>query len=128
MQNSGATEYLARPILSIGSNLSGYWILLFFYIVTTVLTSILSNNAAVLLMIPIGIQVAQSLDLNTFAITLAVTFAASNSFMTPIAYQTNTMVYAPGGYKFIDFVRLGTPLSIVVTLITPALIIWLYGL
>jgi len=128
MQNSGATEYLAQPILAIGGSLSGYWILLFFYLITTVLTSILSNNAAVLLMIPISIQVAQALDLNTFALILTVTFAASNSFMTPIAYQTNTMVYGPGGYRFIDFVRLGTPLSIIITLITPALIIGLYGL
>ena len=128
MQNSGATEYLARPILTIGGSLSGYWILLFFYLITTVLTSILSNNAAVLLMIPIGVQVAQALDLNTFALILTVTFAASNSFMTPIAYQTNTMVYGPGGYRFIDFVRLGTPLSIIITLITPALIIGIYGL
>lgn len=128
MQNSGATEYLARPILEVGGSLSGYWILLFFYVITTVLTSILSNNAAVLLMIPIGVQVAQALNLNTFALILTVTFAASNSFMTPIAYQTNTMVYGPGGYRFIDFVRLGTPLSIIITLITPALIISLYGL
>ena len=128
MQNSGATEYLAKPILAIGGSLSGYWILLFFYVITTVLTSILSNNAAVLLMIPIGVQVAQALGLNTFALILTVTFAASNSFMTPIAYQTNTMVYGPGGYRFIDFVRLGTPLSILITLITPALIIGLYGL
>lgn len=128
MQNSGATAYLAKPILLIGNNLSGYWILLFFYLITTILTSILSNNAAVLLMIPLGVQVAQSLDLNSFAVMMAVTFAASNSFMTPIAYQTNTMIYGPGGYRFIDFIRLGTPLSIIVTLITPALIIGLYGL
>ncbi|MCC0175407.1 SLC13 family permease [Waterburya agarophytonicola K14] len=128
MQNSGATEYLAKPILLVGSNLSGYWILLFFYFITTILTSILSNNAAVLLMIPIGVQVAQTLELNPFAIMFAVTFAASNSFMTPIAYQTNTMIYGPGGYKFTDFVRLGTPLSVIVGLITPGLIIWLYGL
>lgn len=128
MQNSGATAYLAMPILFIGNNLSGYWILLFFYLITTILTSILSNNAAVLLMIPLGVQVAQSLDLNPFAIMMAVTFAASNSFMTPIAYQTNTMIYGPGGYRFIDFIRLGTPLSLIVTLITPALIISLYGL
>ena len=128
MQNSGATEYLAQPILLIGNNLSGYWILLFFYLITTILTSILSNNAAVLLMIPIGVQVAQTLDLNPLAIVFAVTFAASNSFMTPIAYQTNTMVYGPGGYRFVDFLRLGTPLSIIVGLITPALIIALYGI
>ena len=128
MDNSGATELLAKPLLVIGSNLSGYWILLFFYITTTVLTSILSNSAAVLLMIPIGIQVAQSLDINTLAVMFSITFAASNSFMTPIGYQTNTMVYGPGGYKFVDFIRLGTPLSIIMGLITPALIIIFYGL
>ncbi len=128
MEKSGATALLAKPILDIGGSLSGYWILLFFYIVTTVLTSILSNSAAVLLMIPIGIQVAQSLNINTLAVMFAITFAASNSFMTPIGYQTNTMVYGPGGYKFTDFVRLGTPLSILMGLVTPALIILLYGL
>ena len=79
-------------------------------------------------MIPIGIQVAQSLGLNTLAIMFAITFGASNSFMTPIGYQTNTMVYSPGGYKFVDFIRLGTPLSIIMGSITPGLIIWFYGL
>ncbi len=128
MEKSGTTALLAQPILDIGSSLSGYWILLFFYIVTTILTSILSNSAAVLLMIPIGIQVAQSLGINTLAVMFAITFAASNSFMTPIGYQTNTMIYGPGGYRFTDFVRLGTPLSILMGLITPALIILLYGL
>ncbi len=128
MQKSGATELLASPLLFIGSNLSGYWMLLFFYLATSLLTAILSNSAAVLLMIPIGIQVAEVLGLNALSIMFAITFAASNSFMTPIGYQTNTMIYSPGGYKFIDYVRLGTPLSILMTIITPALIIWLYGL
>jgi di/tricarboxylate transporter len=128
MENSGATEWLAKPLLAIGSNLSGYWILLFFYITTSILTSILSNNAAVLLMIPIGVQVAKALSLNPLAIMFAVTFAASNSFMTPIGYQTNTMVYSPGGYKFMDFVRLGTPLSLLMAIVTPLVIILLYGL
>jgi di/tricarboxylate transporter len=128
MENSGASGWLAKPILAFGSNLSGYWILLFFYLATSILTSILSNNAAVLLMIPIGVQVAKSLSLNPLAVMFAVTFAASNSFMTPIGYQTNTMVYSPGGYKFIDFMKLGTPLSILMAIVTPALIILLYGL
>ncbi|WP_052055828.1 SLC13 family permease [Myxosarcina sp. GI1] len=128
MEKSGATELLAKPLLFIGSNLSGYWMLLFFYLITSILTAILSNSAAVLLMIPISIQVAQDLNLNALAIMFAVTFAASNSFMTPIGYQTNTMIYSPGGYKFIDYIKLGTPLSILMSIITPALIIWLYGL
>lgn len=128
MTNSGATELLAQPLLAIGSNLSGYWILLFFYITTSVLTAILSNNAAVLLMIPLGVQVATVLEINPLAVMFAVTFAASNSFMTPIGYQTNTMIYGPGGYRFTDFVRLGTPLSMIMAVITPILIIGLYGL
>ena len=126
--SSGATEWLAKPLLLIGTNLSGYWILMFFYLVTALLTAILSNNAAVLLMIPLSIQVATSLGINPLAVMFAVTFAASNSFMTPIGYQTNTMIYGPGGYKFTDFVRLGTPLSLLLAVITPALIILIYGL
>lgn len=128
MDNSGATAWLAKPLLLIGTNLSGYWILMFFYVVTALLTAILSNNAAVLLMIPLSIQVATSLGINPLAVMFAVTFAASNSFMTPIGYQTNTMIYGPGGYKFTDFVRLGTPLSLLLAVITPALIILIYGL
>ncbi len=128
MSNSGATQWLAAPLEIVGSNLSGYWILLFFYVITSVLTAILSNNAAVLLMIPLGVQVAETLgNIDPLAIMFAVTFGASNSFMTPIGYQTNTMIYSPGGYRFIDFMRLGTPLSILMAVVTPALIILLYN-
>lgn len=128
MEKSGATALIAEQLLFIGTNLSGYWILTFFYVITSLLTAILSNNAAVLLMIPLSLQIAEALGYNPFSIMFAVTFGASNSFMTPIGYQTNTMVYGPGGYKFIDFVRLGTPLSILMSVITPALIILLYGI
>lgn len=128
MENSGATQWLANHLLVMGGYLSGYWILLFFFVVTSLLTEILSNNATVILMFPIAVEVAKTLGFNPFAFMFAVTFAASNSFMTPIGYQTNTMVYAPGGYKFLDFTRLGAPLSLLMMLITPLLIIWLYGL
>lgn len=76
----------------------------------------------------IATKVAQQLSFNPTAFIFAVTFAASNSFMTPIGYQANTMVYGPGGYKFTDFVRLGLPLNILMTVITPPLIILFYGL
>ncbi|WP_254174034.1 SLC13 family permease [Planktothrix pseudagardhii] len=128
MDKSGATQWLADTLVGFGGHLSGYWILLFFYIATSILTEILSNNATVVLMIPIAVKVAITLGLNPFAFMYAVTFAASNSYMTPIGYQTNTMVYSPGGYKFFDFTRVGAPLSLILTIVTPLLIVWLYGL
>lgn len=128
MENSGTTAWLADRLLALGTGLSGYWILLFFYLVTAVLTEILSNNASVVLMLPIAAQVATALDLNVYAFMYAVTFAASQSYMTPIGYQTNTMIYAPGGYKFLDFIRVGGPLSLLMAVTIPLLIVRIYGL
>jgi di/tricarboxylate transporter len=128
MDKSGTTQWIADNLLGVGDHLSGYWLLTFLYLVTSFLTEILSNNAAVILMIPIATKVAESLHYNPIAFMFAVTFAASNSYMTPIGYQTNTMVYGPGGYKFLDFTRVGAPLNLILTIITPLMIIWLYGL
>jgi di/tricarboxylate transporter len=99
-----------------------------FYILTSILTEILSNNAAVILMLPLSVKVATALSLNPLAFMYAVTFSASNSYLTPIGYQTNTMVYAPGGYKFLDFTKVGAPLNLILTIMTPLLITWIYGL
>ncbi|MGB6167423.1 MAG: SLC13 family permease, partial [Geitlerinemataceae cyanobacterium] len=128
MDKSGTTRWLAENLVAMGQNLSSEWILTLFFIATAVLTEILSNNASVVLMLPIAVEVAKTLDLNPFAFMFAVTFAASNSYITPIGYQTNTMVYGPGGYKFLDFTRVGAPLSIIMAIVIPRLIIWLYGL
>jgi di/tricarboxylate transporter len=128
MEKSGTTQWMADQLLAVGGHFSGYWVLTFFYIATSLLTEILSNNAAVVLMIPIAVKVAKILSLNPLAFMYAVTFAASNSYLTPIGYQTNTMVYGPGGYKFFDFTRVGAPLNLILTILTPLLIIWLYGL
>lgn len=128
MDKSGATKWLAEHLVGMGQGLPNEWMLTFFFIATALLTEILSNNASVVLMLPIAVEVAKTLDLNPFAFMFAVTFAASNSYMTPIGYQTNTMVYGPGGYKFLDFTRVGAPLSLMMAIIIPRLIIWLYGL
>jgi di/tricarboxylate transporter len=128
MENSGTTKWLANYLVTVGGHLSGYWILLLFYIATAILTEILSNNATVVLMLPIAVEVAKSLSLNPLALMFVVTFAASNSYMTPIGYQTNTMVYGPGGYKFYDFTKVGAPLTIMLAFLTPLLTIVFYGL
>ncbi|MEA5596735.1 SLC13 family permease [Rivularia sp. UHCC 0363] len=128
MDKSGATQWLANYLVAIAGNLSGYWILTSFFIITSILTEMISNNAAVVLMLPVAVNVAENLQLNPLAFMLTVTFAASNSFITPIGYQTNTMVYGAGGYKFTDFIRVGAPLSILMTIIVPPLIIFFYGL
>jgi len=128
MQKSGTTVWLAENLVALGSDLSGYWILVFFFAITSLLTEILSNNASVVLMLPIAVEVAKTLDLNPFAFMYAVTFAASTSFMTPIGYQTNTMVYSPGGYRFLDFTRVGAPMNLLMVITVPLAIVWLYGL
>ena len=128
MESSGATTLLAQQLITVGGRLSGYGLLSLLYVLTTVLSSILSNSAAVILLLPVGLKVASELGLNVFTIMFVITFAASNSFMTPIGYQTNTMVYTAGGYRFLDFVRVGGPLSLLLAIVTPPLAIWLYGL
>jgi di/tricarboxylate transporter len=98
------------------------------FVATTLLTAILSNSAAVILLLPVGVQVAENLGLSPLTVMFVITFAASNSFASPIGYQTNTMVYGAGGYRFLDFVRVGGPLCILMAIVTPPLAIWLYGL
>lgn len=128
MESSGATALLAQQLVVVGGHLSGYGLLSMMYVLTTVLSSVLSNSAAVILLLPVGLKVATELGLDAFTVMFVVTFAASNSFMTPIGYQTNTMVYTAGGYRFLDFVKVGGPLSLLLAMVTPPLAIWLYGL
>ncbi|PHV63844.1 SLC13 family permease [Cyanobacterium aponinum] len=128
MDNSGTNQWLADNLLKVAGNLSGYWILVLFYFATSMLTEVLSNNAAVVLMIPIAVKVAENIGLEPLSFMYAVTFAASNSYLAPIGYQTNTMVYAPGGYKFLDYTRVGLPLTLTLTFTVPLLIVKIYGL
>lgn len=78
-------------------------------------------------MIPIAIDAAIQMGANPFAFVLAVTFAASTAFLTPIGYQTNLMVYGPGGYKFSDYFRVGAPLQIIMAIVTPIFINLFWG-
>ncbi len=98
-----------------------------FYVATGLLTSVISTNTSVVLMIPAAASAAQSIGANAFAFVLGVTFAASTAFMTPVGYQTNLFVYGPGGYRFSDFLRVGGPLQLLLSVVTVLGIAFFWG-
>ena len=95
-----------------------YVLVALIYLVTAILTELISNNAVAALLTPVAISVAQAMDLDPRPLVVAVMFAASASFSTPIGYQTNTYIYGAGGYKFTDFTRVGIPLTFILWVIS----------
>jgi di/tricarboxylate transporter len=87
------------------------------YVLTAVFVEVITNNAAAVLMFPIAMAVSEQLGVSVLPFAIAVMFAASASFITPLGYQTNLMVYGPGRYQFLDYVRIGVPLSLLVGVI-----------
>ena len=98
------------------------------FVLTTILTELVSNNAVAVVITPLAIGLATSLGMDPRALVIAVMAAANASFATPIGYQTNMLVYAPGGYSFGDYLRLGIPLKIVTGSVAIATIAWLWPL
>jgi anion transporter len=128
MQNTGAAQLIADQLVAFSQQLSPILMLGIVYLATTLLTELISNTATVVLLVPIVGGVAVSLGLDPRAFVLAVMFAASTSFLTPVGYQTNTMVFGPGGYKFLDFFRVGAPLNLILLVVTTLAITWLWGI
>ncbi|MEB3318007.1 MAG: SLC13 family permease [Cyanobacteriota bacterium] len=120
-RHSGADQWLLAHLQDLTWNTSPYGVLVGLYLLTAVLTEVMANQAAVAVMLPIGLGLSGSPGLNAATTIAVVTFAASHSFLTPIGYQTNAMVYAVGHYRWIDFLRLGLPLTGCLCLLTPAL-------
>ncbi|ESP88620.1 SLC13 family permease [Candidatus Halobonum tyrrellensis] len=120
LEESGAAALLADGVVAASQfdAVSPLVLVGVFYVVTALLTNVVSNNASVVLMIPVAIQTAATLGANPLSFAMAVTFAASTAFMTPVGYQTNLFVYGPGGYKFTDYVRVGGPLQAVFAVVT----------
>jgi len=121
MSRTGADQWLVEQLQLVSLNTPPYGLLVGLYLITALLTEMMANQAAVALMLPIALGLSQGMGLNTGAAMAVVTFAASHSFLTPIGYQTNAMVYAVGNYRFVDFLKLGLPLTACLCLLTPAL-------
>ena len=125
LDHSGAVELVVSAVSPYMTGLSPFVLVFAVYALSSFLTEIVSNNAVAVIVTPIVIALAQSLGVNPRPLVLTVMIGASASFATPIGYQTNTLVYGPGGYKFSDFLRFGVPLNVicavVVTIAVPLL-------
>jgi di/tricarboxylate transporter len=119
MANSGLAGMLAGALVGALGHLGPTGVLLGLVAATIVLLSVVTNNAAAVLMFPIAASAAHALDLEVRPFAIATAVAASVSFLTPIAYQTNLMVYGPGGYRFVDYLRLG---GLVTLCVVPAIL------
>lgn len=128
VQQTGLAEMLAQTVLAtVGTTPFAALAALFF--VTVVISAVVTNNAAAVIMLPIALSMAEGFGASATPFAIVVVFGASASFLTPIGYQTNLMVYGPGGYRFTDFLRLGLPLTLLVGLMTVTLvpIVWPLG-
>jgi di/tricarboxylate transporter len=112
METTSAADLIVHSIVGLIAHLGPIAVLSIIYLLTSLLTEFMSNNAAAILLTPIAIGLAEQMGVDPRPFVVAVMFAASASFATPIGYQTNTFVYTAGGYKFTDFVKIGVPLNL----------------
>jgi di/tricarboxylate transporter len=128
LEKSGTAALMATGILKMGAMLGPIGVISILSIATIFLTALITNAAAVSIVFPIALALASQTQLPTTPFFVAIAFAASGDFMTPIGYQTNLMVYGPGGYTFKDFFRVGAPLTLIYVAICVLFIAFYYNL
>ena len=128
LQATGGAEFLASLLLNVLGDASPAIVLSAFFLLVAVLANLISTKATAVLFTPIAVGMANGLSLPVEPFAVAVVFAANCSFASPVGYQTNLLVMAPGNYRFVDFIRVGTPLLIIVWLVFSFVAPWYYGL
>lgn len=126
MEKSGAALLIANTLVETVGSLGPRALVSAFYLMTSLMTELMSNNATAALLTPIAIAVADSYGVDARPFLMAVTYAASAAFMTPVGYQTNTLIYSLGYYRYADFLRVGTPLNLLFWLLATIMIPWFW--
>lgn len=116
LEAAGSVELIVSFVQPLLANAPPFLVILSIYVLASTLTELVTNNAVAVILTPIAIQLGYALGLDPRPLVVAVMFAASAAFSTPIGYQTNTLVYGPGGYRFTDFTRVGLPLNVLLAL------------
>ena len=122
LDHSGAVQLVVAAVTPMLRDMPPQVVIFAVYALTSVLTEVVSNNAVAVILTPVAIGLGASLGVDARPLVVAVMFGASASFATPIGYQTNTLVYGPGGYRFTDFLRIGVPLNLLMMVVMSALI------
>ncbi len=128
LQETGGAAALAQGVLGIFEGMGAAVVLSAFFLIVAILTNLLSNNACAVLFTPIGVSIATGLGIDPTVFALAVLFAANCSFASPIGYQTNLLVMGPGHYRFVDFIRAGLPLVLLLCRVFSLVAPWYSGL
>jgi len=128
LSHSGAVALVVNGLAPLLKGMPPFLLIWAIYLLTSILTELVSNNAVAVVVTPIAVGLAQAIGVDPRPLVVAVMIAASASFATPIGYQTNMLVFGPGGYKFTDFMRVGIPLNLSIGILASALIPYFWPL